>query len=168
MEAAAEAQRQRVAKRAGLAAPVEQAATSLRPPVQLSTQGLAEQSGKRRPERGAETGLLREGGPNLRFRGQGSGPERRAEPGGGGDDPLGDRLQLLVGEALLRGCRVTSTASDFWPSGTPWPVKTSNRPAPVIAALSAPLTARTSWSAGRSAGTRKAKSRVTACKAGGA
>src|SRR5207244_12759050 len=36
---------------------------------------------------------------------------------------------------------ISSTASDLWPSGTPAPVKTSNRLAPAIAALSAPRTA---------------------------
>ena len=41
------------------------------------------------------------------------------------------------------GCSVTSTASDFCPSGTPVPRKSSNSRAATMFALSAPLTART-------------------------
>jgi hypothetical protein len=50
------------------------------------------------------------------------------------------------------GCSTTSTASDLAPSGTPAPVKTSNKVAPAIAVLSAPRTARSRRSASSSAG----------------
>src|SRR5690606_29746456 len=36
------------------------------------------------------------------------------------------------------GCSTTSIATDFLPSGTPWPAKTSNTRASTIACLSAP------------------------------
>ena len=65
---------------------------------------------------------------------------------------------------LSVGWSVTSTASDK-PSAVS---NRSNRRASVIAALSAPRIARTSVSAASPVGTRKAKSRVTGCSAGGA
>src|SRR5690348_11277034 len=101
MQAPAQPQRQRIAERAGLAGPVEHAPACVRAAVQPLAERFAEQSGEWCAELSAETRLFGEGGPDLRLACQDSGPERRAELRRRGEDPLGHRLQLLLGEALL-------------------------------------------------------------------
>ena len=57
-------------------------------------------------------------------------------------------------------------ASDFLPSGTPWPLKTSNTPTSLMRARSAESAARTTSPAAISPSITKAKSRLTALISG--
>ncbi len=118
MEPATEAQRQRVAERARLSLPVQHPAPHRRAPVELPAQCLAEQGGEGGSELCAESGLFREARPDFRF-----GRQIQAlsvAPSFAAAATI--RAAIACSSSSVKlfscGCRLTSTASDFCPSGT--------------------------------------------------